>query len=158
MPGHSDRAETIKYDDGVIILSFNKTILQNAVTEVCKKLREDFRDIKWVIYDENSIRKKYGKENILATYIVPQGIEYGFCRCNEREIWISTKTLRSSGIERLSSAHLVNKHKNDELLVNVILDELAHIKTGKDHGSKEYDNQLRQYHDRYYSKRKYPLG
>lgn len=31
-------------------------------------------------------------------------------------------------------------------LINVILDELAHIKTGKDHGNKEYEAALEKYY------------
>ena len=37
-----------------------------------------------------------------------------------------------------------------DMLANVIMDELAHIKTGKDHGTKEYDEKLASYHKRYY--------
>lgn len=130
-------------------------ILQNVIKKISKKIGEDFYNIKWVIFDTNNRRKNNTKNELMKVsplFIVSQGADYGFYDYKSQEIWISTMALRSSGWNNLSLPNLISGRNKPDLLVNVILDELAHLKTGEDHGSREYDNQLKMYRNRHYTK------
>lgn len=45
---------------------------------------------------------------------------------------------------------LIKQSEEEIFLINVILDELAHIVTKKNHGNKEYDSTLEKYYMAYY--------
>lgn len=66
-------------------------------------------------------------------------------------IGISTAAImKAPNYDFLTIMQKISPQQKEDFLVNVILDELAHITTGKDHGSKAYDDTLSDYHRRYY--------
>jgi predicted AlkP superfamily phosphohydrolase/phosphomutase len=77
----------------------------------------------------------------------------GFRPKNTNEIWISKQAIESFNITTCMIAIDVRN-----LLIRVILDELAHVKTNKDHGNKEYDNKLEEYYEKINSRYKSMFG
>lgn len=76
--------------------------------------------------------------------LIKEKCKYGRRNPKTNTIWISTVAIQKAPtiIDRLFSS------KEDNLLVNVILDELAHIETGKNHGDREYERLLGSFHEK----------
>lgn len=142
----------IRFDNDVGLTMYS-VILKQALKDITKKIGVNASGITWVIFDEKSFAEKkkagYFQVNI-PSFLMLQNYQYGLCYIDKKEIWISTTAIQSYS---LNSPMLLNPFamkKQDILLVNVILDELAHIKTGKDHGNTQYESLLQEYHHRYY--------
>ncbi|KUO79067.1 MAG: hypothetical protein APF81_17350 [Desulfosporosinus sp. BRH_c37] len=146
----------IKLDDSVKIKSpiYSFVLKQKIISVINKIGRDRFDKVKWIIFDAKNLNKRKFSSllNIPSVYIVRQGKDYGFCIYEECEIWISTVTIQSSGLFEQNIKTLVPELNNSDFLADVIIDELTHIMTGKDHGSKEYDMQFNEYHNRYYNR------
>lgn len=139
----------IRYDMGTNFASYGIT-LQRTITDILNKIGISDEGIRWVIFDE----KKFLKDRILpslpAIYL-EKYYKYGFCDIENKEIWISTAAIMKAplyGIQDMINKVLPTKKNN--FLVNVILDELAHIVTKKNHGNKIYDDKLMSYYRCYY--------
>lgn len=131
-----------------------RLILQETIKDIESKIGIIDNEIEWIIFDEKSYLEEQFKN--MPSFIYQNNYKYGFCYVKEKQIWISTATIMTS---RPSHFYNLEKklpkifNKQDEhgiLLVNVILDELAHISTKKDHGNKEYESKLKNYYDAYY--------
>lgn len=156
----------IEFDKGIVVVAFYKSWLESEIKQVLQKIGENFEDynIKWVIFDESTLRKREidNKQYLISPY----GNRYGFCYPQKEEIWISTAAIRQRKnnlgyTNRYLTNSFVNQTPERNLLADVIMDELAHIKTQRNHGDPEYDNLLKSYHNMYYKKRlpfvNYPL-
>lgn len=123
-------------------------ILQKAINRVLSKIRLSDEGITWVIFNE----KSYMKNGILSSLIVlKNSYRYGYCNVDKKRIGISTAAImKAPNYDLLPIIQKNYPQQKEDFLANVILDELAHITTGKDHGSKAYDDTLLDYHRRYY--------
>lgn len=129
-----------------------KIILEEAITDVKKKAGIVDDGIEWVIFNEKDHIEKNVMNKIMPSYIYNQNFKYGFCYVEKKQIWISVKIIMTSNVGDFQKKFPQIGGKQKNLLINVILDEVAHIMTGKDHGDKEYDNMLENYHKKYYGK------
>ncbi len=137
----------------VLIIDYKK-VLESKIKFVCSKIKFSYERIKWIIFDPN-ISDIYGKKpnEIQKVLIGSNGHDYG--ACNGKDInWISTLAIKRDiqnnfSNEMYKNLNIIIKKKYD-FLANVILDELAHIATGCDHGNSQYDEKLKEFHKYYY--------
>lgn len=142
----------IKFDSGAGLTMYS-VVLEQALKDITKKIGVNAAGISWVIFDEKSFaeKKKAGYFQInISSFLMLQNYQYGLCYIDKKEIWISTTAIQSYSLNSSMLLNYFAMKKQDILLVNVILDELAHIKTGKDHGNTRYDSLLQKYHYLYY--------
>lgn len=139
----------IRYDMGTNFASYGIT-LQRTITDILNKIGISDEGIKWVIFDE----KKFMKNSLLPsipTFYLEKDYKYGFCNIDKKEIWISTAAIMRAPLYDIPDVmKKVLPTKMNNFLVNVILDELAHIVTKKNHGNKIYDDKLMSYYRCYY--------
>lgn len=130
-------------------------ILQKAINRVLSKIGVSDKGIKWVIFNE----KPYMKNGVLpSSILLNDRNRYGYCNVEEKIIWISTAAImKAPKYDVLNITQKVLQKPKSDFLVNVILDELAHIKTKKDHGSEVYDDTLSDFYRRYYIENAYPM-
>ena len=132
-----------------------KKFLSNKIKLVCSKVGFSYEGVKWIIFDPK-ISDIYGnKPNQIQQILVgSKGRDYGACNRKDT-IWISTLAINkeystNSILNNTNQAlGIVRKNKND-FWADVILDEIAHISTGCDHGSAKYDRKLAEFQDVYY--------
>ena len=137
-------------------LAIYSIILQEAISDVKQKVGISDDEIEWIIFDEKDyMEDKFCGKISIPSFLHQTQYKYGFCHIDRKRIYISTAAIMTSsisdfkrGIWQISYLQKVKK----VFLVNVILDELAHIKTGKDHGDKIYETTLEKYHNAYYGK------
>ena len=148
----------ISFDTGAEVnLSAYKDILQRTINDVLKKIKISDDGIQWLIVEEEKFKEMDKKLNKMNGISIIDGLlpisplfkekcKYGRCNLKTNTIWISTAAIHTATfpIESL----LPKKRKT--LLVDVILDELAHIQTRKDHGDREYDAKLASFREKYY--------
>ena len=152
-----------------------KSILQNKIFSVLQKISESDHGILWVIYPYLTL--PFASNNWKICYrlslcncikvIIPEKTttfsldrdyftNLGFSLYEHKIIFIADNaiqnTLSSSIFRNLESkySYLHLKNKLDDQLANIIMDELAHIKSQRDHGDQEYDDLLKNYIVKYY--------
>lgn len=149
-----------------------KTTLENKISSVLQKISESDRSILWVIYPCLSLplcKNNYKLKNSLCDYIdviISKEDSYSLCKKEftdtgfsypqDKNIFISEVAIQNPFIP-YSSQGLDNKYpfslskpKSNDTLANIIMDELAHIKSQKNHGNPEYDGLLKNYMVKYY--------
>ena len=130
--------------------------LQKTITRILKKIGISDKGITWVIVKEEKLKKMdeqlKKKDNVSiidallpSSPLVKEKCRYGLCDPDTSTIWISTEAIQTASFPMESQLL-----KRQNRLVNVILDELAHIETGKDHGDREYDAKLESFKEKYY--------
>ena len=127
-------------------------ILQAAISDVKRKIGVCDDGIEWIIFDEKDHMAKECGNNLCVPSFMYK-MKYGYCYIKEKQIYISTAAISNNIAEfagKMPGIVMLPKRKNGIFLVNVILDELAHIKTGKGHNSKIYNDTLARYHSCYY--------
>ena len=121
-----------------------------------KKIGINDDEIEWVIFDEKDyIENRFNGKMLMPSFVYQAQYKYGFCYINTKQIYISTAAIMTSNVGdfKRKIPQIAHIHEGKSVfLINVILDELAHIKTGKDHGNKEYDTTLEKYYKAYYKK------
>ena len=148
-----------------------KDALQKKINTVLNKIHETDTDINWYIFDEYNkpnislieecIKKHYRpflKENTLATFLLKKDICPGLASPKTNTIWIYKNAITPTPIMpsflqeiyEQTYASVYGKPKNDTL-ANILMDELAHIKTGKNHGNDIYDSTLQKYINKFYN-------
>lgn len=115
--------------------------LQKEINKVLRRLSELDDEITWIITDGYS-------RPFCSSLFFMTSPAVAIPSCNE--IHIDICLLRSPSNCLAMPATWLFVSPGVDILANVIMDELAHIKTGKDHGTKEYDEKLASYHKRYY--------
>lgn len=123
-------------------------ILQKAINKVLNKIGISDKGITWIIFNEKS---HIGNGTLLSSITLHNSYKYGYCNIDTKVIGISTAAIMKAPNYDVPTIiqNVLQQTKND-FLVNVILDELAHITTKKDHGSRVYDATLSDYYKRYY--------
>lgn len=136
------------------MLTTYKLILNNAIQDFVKKTKVDIRGITWEIVSENDLDLMYNKsrENYISnnTIKMPDILKkkrYGLCNIDTKTIFISKDAIQSHKIThnfdkniRRSFPPYINKNEEPSILIRVIIDELAHIYTKRDHNTKEYED------------------
>lgn len=134
-----------------------RTVLEEAINDVSKKLSLTIpSEIKWIIFEPTRDLPQVSPiEQALSKTVIKnlprKGHEYGHCIVKEKKIWISTVAIQSYNVATVPRMKIPGIKQPNCLLVDVIMDELAHINTGKDHGDPIFDRELMSYHSRYYS-------
>lgn len=141
--------------------SLYRTYLIETINRVLSKIGENSDDIKWIVFKKNNISDPLFCDNYFKNYgdkYFTHKFKDGFCVIASKEVWISTHAINQSLNMNLlltpSIKPFINK-ESDDLLVNVILDELAHLKTKQNHGNSKYDMLLNTYHNKYYNANSY---
>ena len=122
-----------------------KNRLRKKVDEVLNLLGETDSEIHWIITDKYSLHHGF--------YGLFRRGSPAWAFPNQKEIYIDICILWRLSLPTSTLYDFMNVRFHNDFLANVIMDELAHIKTGKDHGSKEYDEKLTSYVDRYYNRK-----
>lgn len=128
-------------------------LLKKRVDKIFKRINDNFSITRWVVYDPMMlIQNKESKiQSQLKKFLVGiSGEDYGFCRLlenNSCEIWISTLALQGAKEELFNNVANTFFKKELDLLSKVIIDELAHAKTRKDHNSIEYQKVHKKYYE-----------
>ena len=156
----------------------SKSILQNKISSVLQKISESDHGILWVIYPhltllstsnnwkrcyrlslcnciEVIIHKNSEKDTIFKVdrdHFTKLGFSHYKCKIIFIADTAIQNALNSSIFRNLKSkySYLHLKNKLDDQLANIIMDELAHIKSQRDHGDQEYDDLLKNYIVKYY--------
>lgn len=138
----------IHYDMGTNFAIYG-IILQKTIDDVLKRLGISDNGIKWIIFEE----EKYQKQSMIPSFALYRNYRYGFCRISAKEIWISTSAIMKAPYYGWSDIMQISgiSKKKDNFLANVIMDELSHIITKKDHGNKIYDDKLSYFRSIYYN-------
>ncbi|WP_291571411.1 hypothetical protein [Clostridium sp. UBA4548] len=147
----------IELDSNIRILYCNYSeCLANKIKLVCSKVGFSYEGIKWIIYDPQ-ISDIYGNKpnQMQQLWIGSKGKDYGACNSKDT-IWISTlaiqrESIRNNPWEKIKKVVNMNTQNDEDLLADVILDEIAHISTGRSHGDYKYDAQLDKFKNLYYN-------
>ena len=150
----------IKMDSNISI-HFNsyQPCLSNKIKAVCSKIGISYKGITWIIFDP-AISDIYGNkpDNFQKIFIGRKGSDYGATNGVDT-IWISTIAISRD----FSSFYTLKKlqqtigflpahEEKEDFLAEVIIDELAHIATGCDHGTPKYDKKYIEFMNAYYRK------
>ena len=140
----------IEYDNSVKMIGdvyHYKTILQDKINEICKKIGYDDFGVTWHIFDPQE-----GKNQIEKMMVDDDGEAYGYCILPQKEIWISTLAIPKQilSTDREKNVFLEVNKEQEDILAEVIIDEITHIQTGLNHGDLGYDKKLEDYFKKYY--------
>lgn len=147
----------IKFDSKIQVLYYDyKKLLASKIKLVCSKVGFSYEGVKWIIFDPK-ISDVYGNKpnQIQQMWIGGKGRDYGACN-RKNTIWISTLAINkeyspNSILNKTNRALGISRKNEEDLLADVILDEIAHIATGCDHGSVKYDKKLAEFREYYYN-------
>lgn len=147
----------IEMDSKIQMLYWNyKKCLADKIKLVCSKVGFSYDGIKWIIFDPK-ISDIYGNkpDQIQQLWIGIKGKDYGACNLKDT-IWISTLAINRGGaanssLKKINNVVNITTHNKEDFLADVIMDEIAHISTGCNHGNRKYDTQLAEFKDLYYN-------
>lgn len=123
-------------------------ILQKAINKVLSKIGISDEGITWVIFNE---KPHMENDPSLSSIYLQDRYKYGDCKIDTKIIRISTVAIiKAPNYNILDVTQKIIQQPKNDFLADVIMDELAHITTKKDHGSKVYDDTLLYYHKLYY--------
>lgn len=129
--------------------------LADKIKLVCSKVGFSYAGIKWIIFDPK-ISDIYGNKpnEIQQLWIGSKGKDYGACL--KDIIWISTLAIdrecaKNSPLKKINKMINMTPLNKEDFLADVILDEIAHISTGCNHGDHKYDAQLTKFESLYYN-------
>ena len=119
--------------DAILYNNAYKKILQQYINNILTATNENDDNITWYICREEDLPNTEMKKILLEKERKMTGIaslQYGRSITANNQIWISLSAIKT--------ALFSNPHE-ETILIHVIIDELAHIKTQKDHGDQEYE-------------------
>ena len=118
-------------------------ILSAKIKEVCSKVNCSYEGIKWIIFDPY----KNTSNSLEKIMVGRKGTDYGYYDLKNK-IWISTLAIK----KEINKTKNNNKKYENDFLANLILDEITHMITKCDHGTKKYDDQLKRFKNIYYDR------
>lgn len=136
----------IKLDDKIIINLNYKKRLSEKIKLVCSKIQVPYSNIEWYIYDPKS-------NNPIGNMLIgSNGENYGYCYPYEKKIYISTLAINRDKQTPIyeKSFNMRPFERKRDFLAEVIMDEIAHIVTGCNHGNSKYDTELERLRKLYY--------
>ena len=146
----------IELDQKIRVLDIDyPNILATKIKIVCSKINFSYEGIRWIIFDPALSDINGEKPNQIRRMLIGKdGRDYG--ACNRKDIiWISTLAIKREFqnyfFNKMNKTLDVMIRNKRDFLANVILDELAHIATGCDHGSLQYNAKLNEFYKCYYS-------
>lgn len=136
-----------------------RSSLQHKLKIILPKINEADSDIKWYIYDANNVPQKQdmGISSLIKLPPIPSLISNicpGFANPSSKQIWILDRpiTLYIPLPEWSGKMNDFLRGNKEDHLADIIMDELAHIRTGLDHDSNIYNEKLLHYRELYYKK------
>ena len=116
--------------------------LRSILQKIKSILGHDFPfDVKWIIFNPDTKFRSSMSSFEKALY-PRKGKEYGFYDPRKKEIWVSAPAVRLYNNRQPQKTNAISlqqiKPKQSNLLIYVIIDEITHAITGRDHGSKKY--------------------
>ncbi len=141
----------IKYDDTVAVesVTFYRAVLQTKIMDVCRKIHFNDSHVTWIIFDASLTRRKKQKKwsgTSISTNVLPlRDEEYAYCDVTTNEIYISTEVIRriANSMTTQISFHL-RSSQNVDWPAEVIIHEITHIQTKRDHDNPIY---IKKYHE-----------
>lgn len=134
--------------------SIYSKLLRKAIEEVSCKINVDVSDITWYIVSEKDLQDTISPYSIINSNLTPIAKKYGRCNIKKKEVEISTDAIQNY---KINDTLVVNKllfqthlKPNRILLIDVLMDEIAHIVSKKSHGDNEYEKLLASYHQLFY--------
>ncbi len=135
--------ETVKMG----IPSYYCEVLRNKIRNVCYRIGFDDSNIKWIIFDPY-IARLQEKENLLSIgkleqdYLLARfeplkGGEIAHCNISRREIYISTKVVDEICSTQVNS-RLLHPLRKVDFPAEVIIHEITHIQTNRNHNDPKY--------------------
>lgn len=152
---------TIKEAPGTIAISdesYKNTLentLQGVIEDVFDKIGKRFDQVKWIIQKKNDLPindKKNNNNNSAYTKLCKMTLDEKYSACTDgNEIYIALELIETyqSNLGEDVFFKITHKELLDKLPI-IIIDELTHVDTGKDHGTKEYDEKFECYKKQYY--------
>lgn len=116
---------------------------------MCKALEFNDSDITWTILNNKGFNvNDYGASfcwNLEDLFVVKRGKDYGYCYPAKNEIWVSTLALRQNlyTLTKTTTCTPFPLWKND-ILADVLVDEITHIQTMRDHDDEYYNSKLKE--------------
>ncbi|MBO4510694.1 MAG: hypothetical protein J5718_05055 [Lachnospiraceae bacterium] len=136
-------------------------ILQKKITEVCKKIGYDDSDVTWEIFDsfpENADGSPKTVNEQIQAYTETDGPNYACTFLDNNKVCISFKAIRvescSSDLDlKLSDLVASKKEINaaEDELAEILIDEITHLQTRKDHGDDIYERKRLENRNKFYS-------
>lgn len=140
-------------------MTIHEEILEGAIKDVCRRIGFDPNTVMWVIYSVDNNMMQPLMSSWLANCISHQKNQWGYCGIgrNQKIVYISTKTINYSkymlyALYALPNVFFVDFRKEqmaDDILTAVLLDEITHVQTGRDHGNPVYEQQYLYNYNRY---------
>lgn len=141
----------IVYVEGTLPLADYQKILAQKIKEVCSKISFNHSTQTFHIYDP-----KFGIPKTIHDVLTgSNGNKYGYTDVKTWDIYISTLAIRNDMLfanDKISRMfdNISGLKKRDDFLADVIIDEITHVQTHKDHGNKEYDKKWLENMNLYY--------
>lgn len=151
------KLSNITYDKGTNLIIY-KVILQENIDLVLKNIGISDENIKWIIFDEADFSSKQIPKNVPINILDQFGVfKYGLYNPATNEIRISTAAIRRATpiINTFLYKNICISPERRNFLADVIMDELAHATTKKNHGDSIYEEKLQYFRDCYYNKCKF---
>lgn len=122
--------------------------LRNVLNKIKSVLGSDFPDnVKWILFDADA-KFRSSMSSFEKVFYPRKGKEYGFYDTCKKEIWVSTLAVRRYNNRQLlrTNATLLQQvqPEHPNLLIDVIIDEITHAITGKNHDSIIYNQKYKE--------------
>jgi len=140
-----------------------KNTLEKGVRPILNRIGHDFSLVKWIIYDnknppdevaawadQNPMRQIIYKNGGMVTEVLAEKYDKAYYACTDCEksiIYISTTTIRLYK-EPLLPCHIpfpVQRPQTLSRFACIIIDELTHVATKSDHGTRSYEETLQNF-------------
>ena len=140
-------------------------MLQNKITEVCSRIGFDDSRVIWEIFDSfieyADGRRKTSAINKMFVGIKTDGSDYAATDIKKRIVYVSLMAIRldrsfvgiplvPSAVPLMSGLRFERHRKYEDRLANILIDEITHLQTEKDHGNEIYDKQFNKNIELYY--------
>lgn len=132
-------------------------MLQKKITDVCRRIGYDDSGVVWEIFDSfveyADGRRKTSSFNRIFAGIKTDGADYASTDVKKRVVYVSLMAIRLDrnyvGVSLTPNFLPLNSglefgrvRKYEDKLANILIDEITHLQTGEDHGSKKYEKQF----------------
>ena len=135
-------------------------VLRNKIRNVCYRIGFDDSNIKWIVFDPYIVRLQENKnllpigklkqDYLLAQFNPLKDGEIAHCSVSRREIYISTKVVDTISSTQINS-RLLHPLRKVDFPAEVIIHEITHIQTGRNHNDPEYKRKRDENERRYLS-------
>ena len=145
----------IVFHNSVPEQSTYKLALQQKITEVCRAIEFDDSDIIWKIFNNSDFNVKKHAMNcgwdLEGLFTVKRGEDYGYCYPKRNEVWISILALQQDtcALKNISTGLALPLYR-DGILADVLIDEITHMQTKRDHNDPYYNFKFEENKSKYF--------